>query len=117
MAFRRSAWDVLGWHVTQGVECDRSASGRRGSLRGRKVQIQVSRAVELEGCCAVDLAHGNAQVPLVGVDAVQAVVRGDDGYGGEGRTVLEDNGKGLWLGLEVVESAEGEEAAPAAGHL
>jgi hypothetical protein len=57
---------------------------RRGSLRGRKVQIQVSRAVELEGCCAVDLAHGDAQVPLVGVDVVQAVVRGEDGYGGEG---------------------------------
>src|SRR5271168_3335184 len=74
-------------------------SRRRGSLRGRKVQIQVSRAVELEGCCAVDLAHGNAQVPLVGVDAVRAVVRGDDGYGGEGRTVLVDNGKGLCLRL------------------
>jgi hypothetical protein len=63
------------------------------------VQIQVSRAVELEGCCTVDIAHGNAQVPLVGVDAVEAVVRGDDGYGGESRTVLEDNGKGPWLGL------------------
>ena len=63
------------------------------------MQIQVSRAVELEGCCAVDFAHGNAQVPLVGVDVVQAVVRGEDGYGGKGRTVLEDNGKSLWLGL------------------
>jgi len=70
-----------------------------GSLRGRKVQIQVSRAVNLEGCCTVDLAHGDVQVPLVGVDAVQPVVRGDDGYSGEGRTVLEDNGKDLWLGL------------------
>ena len=69
------------------------------SLRGRKIQIQVSRAVELEGCCAVDLAHGNAQVSLVGVDEVQAVVRGEDSDGGEGRTVLEDNGKGLRLGL------------------
>ena len=38
------------------------------------MQIQVFRAVELEGCGTVDLAHGNAQVPLVGVDAVQAVV-------------------------------------------
>jgi hypothetical protein len=64
-------------------------------LRGRKIQIQVSRAVELESCCAVDLAHRNKQVPLVRVDAVQAVIRGKDSYGGEGRTVLEDNCKGL----------------------
>jgi hypothetical protein len=61
-----------------------NALGRRGSLRGRKVQIQVSRAVELKGCCAVHRAHGNAQIPLVGVDVVQAVVRGEDGYGGKG---------------------------------
>src|ERR1019366_545976 len=58
---------------------DAIGSGRRGSLYGRKIQIQVSRAVELDCRCAVDLAHGNAQVPLVGVDVVQAVVRGEDG--------------------------------------
>ena len=56
-------------------------------------------------------------MPLVGVDVMQAVVRGEDGYGGEGRTVLEDKDKGLWLGVEVAENAAVEEAESAAGQL